>query len=142
MGDDDTGAFLKKSVSGEIGYGMMRAFESENTLYELVPEYVPRPVSFGTYRTQSDLHFYICEFVDMVDEFLGLLRGPNQPLRYITEARGSPQREILAFIAAPTLLSFLSTISLHGPDEDAFFDVLLPKYLRPYNQTVGLYPRA
>ncbi|KAI0973177.1 Fructosamine/Ketosamine-3-kinase [Xylaria arbuscula] len=44
------------------------AFEAENALYEFVPEYVPRPVSFGTYMTQPDVHFYICDFVDMADE--------------------------------------------------------------------------
>ncbi|KAI8955745.1 hypothetical protein F4801DRAFT_573944 [Xylaria longipes] len=41
------------------------AFESENALYEPVPEYVPRSVNFGTYSAQSNLHF------DIVDEFPG-----------------------------------------------------------------------
>ncbi|KAI0422329.1 Fructosamine/Ketosamine-3-kinase [Xylaria grammica] len=58
-----------QSAPGETGYGMLKgAFEAENALYEFVPEYVPRPVSFGTYMTRPDLHFYICEFVEMVDE--------------------------------------------------------------------------
>jgi fructosamine-3-kinase len=48
---------------------MMRgAFEAEKALYEFIPEHIPRPISFGTYKTRPDLHFYICEFVDMLDE--------------------------------------------------------------------------
>lgn len=35
------------------------AFESEKTLYDFIPEYVARPVAFGTYKSIPDAHFYM-----------------------------------------------------------------------------------
>ncbi|KAI0485825.1 Fructosamine/Ketosamine-3-kinase [Xylaria cf. heliscus] len=149
-----------RSVSGEIGYGMMRgAFESENTLYELVPEYVPLPISFGTYSTRSDLHFYICEFVDMVDEFPGPVAWAKAAATLHQRSTGKSPTGKFGFHC--TTYSAIVPIDnmwdssweavwthqmrllleqdevLHGPDEEysklqaTFFDVVLPKYLRP-----------
>lgn len=44
---------------------MRGAFESEKELHGFIPEYVPRPVAFGTYKSRPDAHFYLAEFVDM-----------------------------------------------------------------------------
>lgn len=38
---------------------MKGAFESEKTLYDFIPEYVARPVAFGTYQSLPDAHFYM-----------------------------------------------------------------------------------
>lgn len=44
---------------------MKGAFESEKTIHSFIPEYVPKPVAFGTYKSRPDTHFYLAEFVDM-----------------------------------------------------------------------------
>lgn len=35
------------------------AFESEKTLYDFIPEYVARPVAFGTYKSIPDAYSYM-----------------------------------------------------------------------------------
>lgn len=41
---------------------MKGAFESEKTLYDFIPEYVARPVAFGTYKSLPEAHFYMYDF--------------------------------------------------------------------------------
>ena len=40
---------------------------SENLPYEYIPKYVPRPHATGQYKSSPDTHFFLAEFVDMVD---------------------------------------------------------------------------
>lgn len=46
---------------------MEGAFESESTMYSFIPEHVPKPVAYGSYKSRPDIHFYIAEFVEMDD---------------------------------------------------------------------------
>lgn len=43
-------------------------YEGVSKLYEVIPEGVPRPVAWGTYKSQPDTHFYLCDFLDMSEE--------------------------------------------------------------------------
>lgn len=47
---------------------MEGTFAAESALYSIVPEHVPKPLAWGTYRSEPDIHYYICDFVDMLDE--------------------------------------------------------------------------
>lgn len=59
----------KQGAPGVRGYRMMEGtFASESALHSIVPEYVPKPLSWGTYKSEPDIHYYICDFVDMLDE--------------------------------------------------------------------------
>lgn len=42
--------------------------ESMRALYQLSPNFVPRPIGCGTYESAPDNHFFLCDFVDMADE--------------------------------------------------------------------------
>ncbi|KAI0016435.1 Fructosamine kinase-domain-containing protein [Xylariomycetidae sp. FL0641] len=67
--DGSINVFFMKGSPAPYAYNMMKgAFEAESTLYEFVPELVPRPVAYGTYKSRPDFHFYLCEFVDMLDD--------------------------------------------------------------------------
>ncbi|KMP02587.1 hypothetical protein CISG_04219 [Coccidioides immitis RMSCC 3703] len=46
---------------------MAGTFEAETALHAIIPNHVPKPTAWGTYKTQSDIHFYLCEFVEMSD---------------------------------------------------------------------------
>ena len=47
----------------------MRAeYEGASTLHRFAPDFIPRPVGWGTYKKDATTHFYICEFVDMIEE--------------------------------------------------------------------------
>ena len=47
-------------VSGE--------FISMSSLHNTLPHLVPTPVGWGTYATDADIHFFLCGFVEMVDD--------------------------------------------------------------------------
>ncbi|KEY66277.1 hypothetical protein S7711_02742 [Stachybotrys chartarum IBT 7711] len=67
--DGKTAEFFKKGASGERGPAMMKgAFEAEQALYNFLPKHVPKPAAWGTYSSDPDTHFYLCEFVEMYDD--------------------------------------------------------------------------
>lgn len=43
-------------------------FESMSMLYKVSPDLVPKPIGFGTFESIEDVHFFLCEFVDIYDE--------------------------------------------------------------------------
>ena len=43
-------------------------YEGVADLYKVSPEFVPRPVGWGTYKRDANAHFYLAEFVDMIEE--------------------------------------------------------------------------
>ncbi|KAB5542708.1 Fructosamine kinase-domain-containing protein, partial [Coniochaeta sp. 2T2.1] len=54
-------------AEGEHGRELVVAhWKSETSLYRLIPEFIPRPVAFGTYKSQLAMHFFLLEFVDMI----------------------------------------------------------------------------
>ncbi|KAI1368854.1 Fructosamine/Ketosamine-3-kinase [Xylaria arbuscula] len=136
---------------------MKGAFEAENALYDFIPEYVPRPVSYGTYMSRPDLHFYICDFVDLVEEV-------PSPTAWAEAAAALHKRSRWATgqfgFHCPTHVGnvLIDNIwdssweavwthqmrsllhqeeAIHGVDEKyselqtTFFDVVIPTYLRP-----------
>lgn len=46
----------------------MGEFESANALWHSLPDFTPRPIAWGTYKSDGNTHFYICEFHEMTDE--------------------------------------------------------------------------
>ncbi len=61
--------FFKKGASGPVGLNMMKAaFESEKLVYSFIPEHTPKPVAYGSYHSQPDMHFYVAEYVEMDEE--------------------------------------------------------------------------
>ncbi len=53
---------------------MHGTFESEKTLHSIVPDNVPEPIAWGTYKSLPDTHFYICAFHDMLDDLPDIRR--------------------------------------------------------------------
>lgn len=47
---------------------MSGEFESATALWKAPPNFIPRPIAWGTYRSDPSTHFYICVFLDMADE--------------------------------------------------------------------------
>jgi protein-ribulosamine 3-kinase len=62
-------SFFIKVVSKELGMNMTKGeFLSISAIHNVLPEFVPRPISHGTYRTVPDTHFFLCEFREMIDD--------------------------------------------------------------------------
>lgn len=69
MEDGSLSSFFIKVISGETGRNMVRSeFESAKAMYALLPQFVPQPITWGTYESIPDTHFFLCEYREMVDE--------------------------------------------------------------------------
>ncbi|GAB1315398.1 hypothetical protein MFIFM68171_05608 [Madurella fahalii] len=67
--DGSEQAYFLKVALGEHGMRMMNGeFESMTALYAAVPDFVPKPCAWGSYKDIPDMHFFMCEFRDMVEE--------------------------------------------------------------------------
>jgi protein-ribulosamine 3-kinase len=62
-------AFFIKVVSNEIGKNMVHGeFESMKAIHAVSPDFVPKPIAWGTYKTIPDTHFFLCEFREMMED--------------------------------------------------------------------------
>ena len=62
-------SFFLKVTENDTGKGMVSGeFVSMSTLHEALPAAVPRPIAWGTYTADSNVHFFLCEFVTMTDD--------------------------------------------------------------------------
>lgn len=43
-------------------------YESMRLLNEISPHMTPKPLGFGTFKADEDTHFFLCEYVDLLDE--------------------------------------------------------------------------
>jgi protein-ribulosamine 3-kinase len=61
-------------------------FKSMTALHDTLPDNTPRPLAWGTYAIDSDIHFFLSEFVEMtsnppdVDELAKSLAGLHQKI--------------------------------------------------------------
>ena len=138
---------------------MKGAFEAETALYQAIPHRVPKPVAWGTYASNPDVHFYLCEFVDMGDElpsstawatavselhFVSMGKSPTGQFGFpVTTHLGnvpvnnswSPSWE--AFWAQQMKNLFDQEEIRNGPDKTlaelrtAYFEEAIPAYLGP-----------
>ena len=43
-------------------------YHSMSALWKTLSKFVPKPIGYGTYRSSADIHFFLCEFLDMTDD--------------------------------------------------------------------------
>ncbi len=138
---------------------MMGAFEAEQALYGAAPDFVPRPVAWGTYAGDPDRHFYLCEFVEMYDDLLSPSAWATAVSTLHVNSMGKSPNGQLGFHVTTHLASVPVDNAwqaswealwaqqmrglldreerVNGPDGElaelkrAFFDEAIPRYLRP-----------
>ncbi|KAH0553010.1 hypothetical protein GP486_006795, partial [Trichoglossum hirsutum] len=55
-------------AEGEGGSDLMRThYSCETGMYRFIPHHVPRPVAVGTYKSRPNVHFFLMEYVEMID---------------------------------------------------------------------------
>jgi protein-ribulosamine 3-kinase len=150
--------FFIKVLSKDRGRDMvMSEFESMSALHSVVPEFVPKPIAWGTYTTLPDTHFFLCEFRDMTDDmpdphkFGALLSAVHQKsvspngkfgFHVTTFAGNLPQAvgwedSWETFFAKNMRQALDLEIERKGPSEEldvlgqALFSRVLPRLLRP-----------
>lgn len=53
-------------AEGDRGRGMMLGeYESMQSIYAITPTFVPKPIAWGTFQSNDNLHFFLCDFHDM-----------------------------------------------------------------------------
>ena len=59
-------SYFMKLATGDVGCGMLRGeYEGAKAIYDMIPEGIPRPVAWGTYKAKPDTHFFLCDFIVM-----------------------------------------------------------------------------
>lgn len=77
----DTQRFFTKTASGCGGFEQMQAhWHSKSSLYRFIPEFIPRPIAFDRYESTPETHFFLMEFVEMLDDAVG---GVPEPVAYM-----------------------------------------------------------
>lgn len=68
--DDGTPiSFFIKVLPKENGKNMVRGeYESMKEIYTLLPDFAPKPIAWGTYKDVPDMHFFLCEYREMVHD--------------------------------------------------------------------------
>jgi len=63
LADGTERAYFLKVALGERGMRMMNGeFESMTLLYAAMPDFVPKPYAWGSYKDIPDTHFFLAEF--------------------------------------------------------------------------------
>ena len=157
-GGSEQRSFFIKVLSKEVGKNMVQGeFESMKAIYELLPDFVPRPIAWGTYQSVPDTHFFLCENRDMTDEmpdpekFAAQLASLHQDSKsptgkfgfHITTYSGNlPQMndwEVSweTYFAKSIRLALELELQAKGPDPEfetlvpALFEKVIPRLLRP-----------
>lgn len=56
-------------AQGDVGRAMVSGeFVSMTTMHKTIPDSTPAPIAWGTYATNPNIHFFLCHFIDMIDE--------------------------------------------------------------------------
>ncbi|KAK8034977.1 hypothetical protein PG993_009972 [Apiospora rasikravindrae] len=67
--DGTVKSYFKKGAPGNRGLEMMEGtYVSEKLIHSFIPEHVPAPLAFGSYESIPNMHYYICDYVDMTDD--------------------------------------------------------------------------
>ena len=61
--------YFLKVATGDRGRDMMEGeFESMKVLNAVTPNLTPKPIAWGTFESNRDLHFFLCDFHEMDDD--------------------------------------------------------------------------
>jgi protein-ribulosamine 3-kinase len=67
--DGSTRSYFLKASLNDLGKAMaLSEFDGTAAVHKYVPEFVPRPVGWGQYKSDPNVYFYMCEYVNMINE--------------------------------------------------------------------------
>ncbi|SPB48749.1 unnamed protein product [Aspergillus niger] len=66
LADGTPVSFFIKAVTKERGKNMVYGeYESMKAIYNVAPNFAPKPIAWGSYQDCPDTHFFLCEYRDM-----------------------------------------------------------------------------
>jgi protein-ribulosamine 3-kinase len=67
--DGTTQAFFLKVGKADISRNMLQSeFEGVSALYPIAPNLMPRPIGWGSYKSDPNTYYYLGEYVSMIEE--------------------------------------------------------------------------
>jgi protein-ribulosamine 3-kinase len=126
-------------------------------IFQATPDFVPIPIAVGTYASDTNVHFYLCSFVDMTDEVAEIETLPAKLAELHTKGlspcgkygfsvptnQGALQQPNTwtdsweKFFADMMHRCFNWEQEMHGPNDEmqelfkAIFEKVIPRLLRP-----------
>lgn len=65
--DSPQKSYFLKTLTKDLGKNILFGeYASMQEIHRVVPEFVPRPIAWGTYQNDPETHFFLCEYHDMV----------------------------------------------------------------------------
>ncbi|KAI9847101.1 MAG: hypothetical protein M1837_003219 [Sclerophora amabilis] len=158
--DGSPKTYFLKVAQDDLGSGMLKGeYESAKLLHSILPDALPRPVGQGIFKSESNTHFYLCDFVDMNEELpdpakfcaqLAKLHQGSIPLSpkgkfgfHVSTYQGNmPQNNAWCDTWEEYYVRGLKDFikqekAVRGPSEEldellpVFFDKVVPRLLRP-----------
>ncbi|KAK8068160.1 hypothetical protein PG996_007272 [Apiospora saccharicola] len=141
-----------RTATGDLGMSILRGeYHGAKAIHKFTPEGIPRPVAWGTYSSDPNTHFYLCELMKMKDElpdireFSSMLAKLHQDSMFMYQDvtwcmtwEEFFQRRLQSFVE--------QELVAQGPSEELdeilprFMDKVIPRLLRPLT-THGRSPR-
>ena len=151
-------SYFIKAVSEETGKNMVHSeFESMKALHDVTPDFAPRPIAWGAYRTVPNTYFFLCEFryfdgelpepVNFAKRLADLhqhSQSPNGKFGFHTTTYAGNLSQMVewessweAFFAKSLRYAFDLEVKVKGPDPEldallpTLFDKVIPRLLQP-----------
>ncbi|OJJ81679.1 uncharacterized protein ASPGLDRAFT_68560 [Aspergillus glaucus CBS 516.65] len=65
--DKTTKFYFLKTLKNDLGKNILCGeYASMQEIHRVVPDFAPRPITWGTYKNDSETHFFLCEYRDMI----------------------------------------------------------------------------
>ncbi|KAK7996733.1 hypothetical protein PG989_004773 [Apiospora arundinis] len=162
--DGATRSYFLKIAEGEEGRGIMSGeFESMSLLFRIIPDLVPKPVTWGTYRDMPQFHFFLCDFQNCppIEDFTASIARlhkasiPLSPGKFgfpVTTYQGPIAQDNSwcdtweAFFRQGMVRMLQREEDVHGPDPELsvlceqLYDKVIPRLLRPLTVLKSITP--
>lgn len=80
-----------KTANGNLGMSILRGeYHGAKAIHKFTPEGIPRPVAWGTYTSDPNTHFYLCEFMDMKSEPPDIRKFSSMLAKLHQDSKASP----------------------------------------------------
>ncbi|KAK8116001.1 Ketosamine-3-kinase [Apiospora sp. TS-2023a] len=118
--DGSTDSYFMKVSKGHHGQESLRGeFESTSAISAITPDFCPKPIAWGTFESDPDLHFYICSFHDFVPDALPAPGPFGANLAKLHSSQTSPRGQCGFHVV--TYNGDLPQDNMWSPSWEAFF---------------------
>ncbi|KAK8102610.1 hypothetical protein PG984_015756 [Apiospora sp. TS-2023a] len=91
LADGNPYRLFLKTATGDLGMSMLRGeYHGVKAIHKFTPEGIPCPLAWGTYSSDPNTHFYLCEFMDMIEELPDIRKFSSMLAKLHQDSMASP----------------------------------------------------